>query len=52
VPNVEGTPRRTIRVPDELWEAVKRIAKDRRETVTEVVIRALTQYVRNHPYDD
>lgn len=48
MPNVEATPRRTIRVPDELWEAVKRKAADEGETITEVVIRALTRYVREY----
>lgn len=45
-----ATPNRTVRVPDELWEAVKRKAADRGETVTEVILRALKRYVRD--YDD
>ena len=49
VPNRPATPTRTVRVPDELWEAVKRVAADRGETVTEVIIRALVRYVRSHP---
>lgn len=49
VPNQPATPNRTIRVPDELWEAALRIAHDRGETVTDVVIRALTRYVRSLP---
>lgn len=49
VPNQPATPHRTVRVPDELWEAVKRVAADQGETVTAVIIRALERYVREHP---
>jgi len=52
VPNQPATPKRGVRIPDELWEAVKRIAADRGETVTDVIIRALKRYVRDHPLDD
>ncbi len=50
VPNQPATPNRTVRIPDELWEAVKKKASDRGETITDVVIRALKRYVRD--YDD
>jgi predicted HicB family RNase H-like nuclease len=50
VPNQPATPTRSIRVPDELWEAAKRKAADNDESVTAVIIRALTRYVRE--YDD
>ena len=43
------TPIRSVRVPDELWDAVKRIAADRGETVTDVILRALEVYVRSWP---
>jgi len=46
VPNQEATPRRTFRSPDEVWEPAKRVAKDRGETLTDVLNRALIQYVR------
>jgi hypothetical protein len=36
-----------VRVPDELWQAVKRKAHDRGETVTDVIIRALKRYLRD-----
>jgi hypothetical protein len=39
-------------VPDDLWQAAKRVAKDRGETLTAVIIRALERYVRTHPLDD
>lgn len=45
-------PIRTVRVPDELWEAVKRVAADNDETVTDVILRALERYVRLHPLRD
>ena len=40
------TPRRSVRVRDELWNAAQDKAHDRSETVTDVVIRALERYVR------
>jgi hypothetical protein len=52
MPNQEATPRRSIRVPEERWLAAKRVAKDRGETLTEVINRALERYVRAHPLDD
>lgn len=48
MPNQPATPNRTVRVPDELWEAAKRKAADRGETVTAVILRALTRYVREY----
>lgn len=48
MPNQEATPRRTVRIPDELWEAVKRKAVDEGKTVTEVIVQALTRYVREY----
>jgi hypothetical protein len=52
VPNKPATPGRHVRVPDELWFAAKRVAADRGETVTAVILRALTRYVRAHPLDE
>ena len=51
MPNQPATPKRSIRVPDELWEAAQRVARDRGESVTAVVIRALVRYVRAHPLE-
>jgi hypothetical protein len=45
----DWVPVRTVRVPDELWEAAKRVAADNDETMTDVILRALTRYVRDHP---
>lgn len=49
MPEESWTPIRTVRVPDELWDAAKRVASDSDETVTDVIIRALNRYVREHP---
>ena len=49
VPEADWTPVRTVRVSDDLWEAAKRAASDRGETVTDVILRALEQYVRSWP---
>lgn len=35
-------------MPDELWESAMHVACDRDETVTDVIIRALTRYVRTY----
>lgn len=48
MPNQPKTPLRSVRVPDELWEAALRKAQDEGETVTDVIIRALTRYVRDY----
>jgi hypothetical protein len=48
-PNQPSTPKHGVRVPDELWQAVKRAAADNGETVTDVILRALRRYVRDHP---
>lgn len=47
MPNMPATPNRTVRVPDEIW--VPAIAKAAAEgtTVTEVVIKALTKFLRD-----
>ncbi|HKY58331.1 MAG TPA: hypothetical protein VJL80_09860 [Aeromicrobium sp.] len=52
MPNQPATPNRTVRVPDEVWDAAKRVAADRGETITSVIIRALERYVRAHPLDE
>lgn len=47
VPNQPKTPKRSVRVPDGLWEAAKAKAKSRGESVTAVIVRALKEYVRD-----
>jgi predicted HicB family RNase H-like nuclease len=45
VPNTPGTPRRTIRVDDELWLSAVVKAAERGESVSDVIRRALERYV-------
>lgn len=52
VPNQPATPNRTVRVPDDVWHAAMRIANDRGENVTDVIMRALRRYVREFGDDD
>lgn len=52
VPNRPATPTHSVRIPDELWQAALRVAHDRGETVTAVILRALERYVRLHPLEE
>jgi len=47
VPNQPKTPTHSVRVPQELWDAVRAKAKKRGETVTDVILRALKAYLRD-----
>ncbi len=40
------TPRRTVRVPDEVWDAAKRQAMLRNEDVSKAIVRFLQEYAR------
>ena len=46
VPNQPKTPARAIRIDDATWDAVKADAQRREETATDVVRRALAEYLR------
>lgn len=46
VPNTPGTPKRTIRVPNDLWDAALDEAHRRGESVTAAIIRFLRDYSR------
>jgi predicted HicB family RNase H-like nuclease len=46
-PNKPKTPTHSVRVPQELWDAVRAKAKRQGETVTDVIIRALKRYLRD-----
>lgn len=48
MPNQPKTPKHGVRVPDDLWRAVKAKARDRGETITDVIIRALKRYLRDY----
>ena len=40
------TPTRTVRVPEDLWQAAKARAEEKGETVSDVIVRALKRYIR------
>jgi len=42
----KGTPQKAIRVDPELWHTAKQIAYRRHETISDVIRRALTEYVQ------
>ena len=46
VPNQPKTPQRTVRVPDHIWHAAKAAADARGETLSDVIRRALEQYIK------
>lgn len=41
-----ATPPRSVRVPDPLWDAARTTAEANDETITDVIIRALTRYTK------
>jgi hypothetical protein len=43
------TPHRTVRVPDEVWVPALRRAQEQGETLTDVVLRALREYITAPP---
>ena len=45
MPNQPKTPARSVRVGVDLWGQVKTRAAERGETVTDVIVRALREYV-------
>jgi len=47
MPNAPKTPTRTLRVDDELWQAVQEQARIDGVTVTSIIIDALLQYLKN-----
>jgi predicted HicB family RNase H-like nuclease len=46
MPNAPKTPSRNVRVSDELWQAAQAQAAENGETVSDVVRRALEEYVK------
>lgn len=42
----KGNTSRSFRVDEDLWDAVRKRAAERGETVTDVLVRALRRYVR------
>lgn len=41
------TPPRSVRIPTPIWEAAKRTAAARGETVTDAIVRGLERYARD-----
>ncbi|MGH3828065.1 MAG: hypothetical protein ACRDQX_12985 [Pseudonocardiaceae bacterium] len=48
----EGTARRSIRIPDEIWRPAVRKAQERGETVSDVLRRALIAYLGDNTDTD
>jgi predicted CopG family antitoxin len=46
MPNTPGTPRRTIRISDDLWDAATAKAAERGESLSEVIRKYLIRYAR------
>lgn len=44
---VSNTPRRTVRIADDLWNAAKAKADERGEELSTVIRKALERYVRS-----
>lgn len=44
----KGTKRRTIRIDDELWDAVSRIAAEAGKTVSEILRAELERYIKKN----
>lgn len=47
-PDKPRTPHRTIRVPDDLWDAAMRVAHDRGESLSDVIRDCIRDYVRKY----
>src|SRR5882724_13416516 len=47
-PATGKTPHRTVRVPDGIWHLAQVITAGREETITDVVVRGLHDYVKRH----
>jgi hypothetical protein len=50
-PATGKTPHRTIRIPDHVWKPAQEIAAGRGETITEVIERALRNYIGRHKHE-
>ena len=42
----KGTPRRSIRIDDELWEKAQGIASQRDENLSDIIRKALEAYIK------
>lgn len=48
MPDQPKTPKRSVRISEDLWRAVMTIAHGRGETITDVIVRSLKNYVRRY----
>lgn len=44
----KGTPRRTVRIDDELWEDAQLVAKQRDEDLSDIIRQALRRYINTY----
>lgn len=51
MPNAPRTPNRSVRVPEQLWAAARALAASHGETITDVIVRCLQNYVRRNGED-
>lgn len=51
-PSKRRTPQRTVAIDDVLWEKAQRISKVRRETMAEVLRRAVVEYTEKYGHLD
>ena len=47
MPNQPKTPTHSVRIDDDLWQAALDKARERGETLSEVIVRALVRYIRD-----
>ena len=43
----KGTPTRTIRISDELWERAKAVAKEHGDNIADIIRAALVAYINS-----
>jgi len=41
-----ATPRRAVRIPDDLWAAALTLARSRNENLSDIIRAALNQYIK------
>lgn len=44
----KGTTQHSIRIPDPLWHAALTLARERGENLSEIIRRALNDYINEH----
>jgi len=49
MPRGNPTPIRSVRVPDDLWDALQALAEVRGETRSDLVVEALRRYIKRPP---